>query len=54
MINNTILASDIMAKRRLTTSEVIGLLDDPEEPVMDGSDDEDILCEEGISIKKHA
>ena len=51
MINNTILASDIMAKRRLTTSEVIGLLDDP---VMGGSDDEDILCEEGISIKKHA
>ena len=42
-----------MAKGRLGASDALGMLDDADEPVMDGSDDEDILCEEGRSIKKH-
>ena len=35
-----------MAGRPLTAA-VIEMLDDPDEPVMSGSDDEDILWEEG-------
>ena len=31
----------------LTAADVIGMLDDPDEPIMSGSDDEDILWEDG-------
>ena len=31
----------------LTAEDVVGLLDDLDEPIMDGSDDEEILCEGG-------
>ena len=37
----------IMAVRPLTAADVIEMLDDPDEPVTSGSDDEDILWEEG-------
>ena len=37
-----------MARRTLTTNDVVEMLDESDEPVMHGSDDEDILCEEGI------
>ena len=36
-----------MARRSLAVEDVMELLDDPDEPVMAGSDEEDILCEEG-------
>ena len=39
-----------MARERFTASDVVGLLDcDGDEPVMQGSDDEDILCEGNIN-----
>ena len=37
-----------MARRTLTTNDVVEILDAIDEPVMHGSDDEDILCEEGM------
>ena len=37
-----------MCRRVLTGNDDLGLLDDPDEPVMPGSDDEDVLCDEGI------
>ena len=36
-----------MARRTLAVEDVMELLDDPDEPVIDGSDEEDILCDEG-------
>ena len=41
-----------MASRTsLTVEDVVVMLEDPEEPVTFGSDDEDILCEDGENIK---
>ena len=42
-----------MARQRFTASDVVGLLecDNDDEPIIEGSDDEDCLCEEGIKYK---
>ena len=40
-----------MARQRYTAQEVTSMLEcDDDEPVMQGSDDECILCDEGIQI----
>ena len=40
-----------MARQRFTASDVVGLMECDDEPIMEGSDDEDCLCEEGIKYK---
>ena len=43
-----------MARQRFTASDVVGLLEcDDDEPIMEGSDDEDCLCEECIKYNKY-
>ena len=41
-----------MAGTSLTVGDIVALLDDPDEPITPGSDEEDILWEEGKE-KKH-